>query len=185
MPPESKLPDREIEICHRLRAYREAVQISRSAFAAASGIGTERLASYENARAPLRWEIFTKLQAGTPIHPRWLATGRGRAVVFGFDLENYLKIKVPPRKLFTEVYDEILAPQLNQTPKRLTEKEIADLDRWLDKEEEHLVRRWGHAGAEQFYGQLASAVGELEELAKTERRMNETLIKRGLEMDLD
>lgn len=68
--------EREIQIGQRLREFRESKRISRTAFALSIGIGSERLASYESGRVPLRCEVFLAIHRLYFLNPVWLATGQ-------------------------------------------------------------------------------------------------------------
>lgn len=101
----------------RLRMFREGFcKMSRTAFALSIGIGSERLASYESGRAPLRFEVFQRINREHFINPQWLATGEG-AVRFngpmeGSDYGQHVTVE-SPRALFMEVYKAAIAPYLN------------------------------------------------------------------------
>ncbi len=175
VPPGSSLSPREIEVCERLRAFREASKISRAGFAAGLGIGTERLASYESARAPLRWDVFTKIHERWHINPHWLATGSGFAFVLDFNLDRWVKVRVEPRKLFTEIYDEFI---------ERSNRERAEILRRI--KEDDWKRKSGQKQPKDFLeGLIERMSSELERMRKGERKMNEFLRKEGLRMDLD
>ena len=57
----SSLPLREREICARLREARIGLRLTQEEFANQVGIERERLASYEDARAPLRTELALRI----------------------------------------------------------------------------------------------------------------------------
>jgi transcriptional regulator with XRE-family HTH domain len=134
----TSLPDREAEICRRLRSFREQTKISRTAFALSIGVGGERLASYESARAPIRYEMFLTIAKRYPINPVWLATGFGSASLRdAFDFAA-LPMQIPyhPRALFSDVYDTHLKPILENksiiADRKLQQAEHAldDLNKW-------------------------------------------------------
>lgn len=106
----SKLSQRELEICQRLKAFRLGKLISRSAFAVAIGIGSERLASYESGRAPLPFKIFRAIQREFHLNPNWLATGGDYLPDGGPAKMSELPEHVPERALFSEVFDRHLKP---------------------------------------------------------------------------
>ena len=93
----------------RLRVFREDVcKMSRTAFALSIGIGSERLASYESGRAPLRYDIFRRIALEHMLNPAWLAT-ETLPVRFNHSLEyNEFDAKIPPRALFVDAYDRWL-----------------------------------------------------------------------------
>jgi transcriptional regulator with XRE-family HTH domain len=97
----------EVGIGKRLREFREALRISRTAFAFEIAIGSERMASYESGRVPLRWGVFSAISKRFLLNPLWLATGTGsQRLEFPFD-ESGLK-SVDPRKRFSEVMIDIV-----------------------------------------------------------------------------
>jgi DNA-binding transcriptional regulator YiaG len=101
----------------RLRMFREGFcKMSRTAFALSIGIGSERLASYESGRAPLRFELFQRMNREHFINPQWLATGEG-PVRFSGPLEgtDYARYIAPetPRARFMDVYKSAIAPYLD------------------------------------------------------------------------
>ncbi len=70
------LLDEEVRICGRLRQVREQSQKRQAEFARELGISRVRLASYEYAKAPVRYEIGKQICYRLNINQRWLATGR-------------------------------------------------------------------------------------------------------------
>jgi len=103
----SKLPKREEEICVRLREIRNGMKWKQSDFALEFGITRERLASYEYARAPLRYDFGSKVCARFGVSQRWLATGK-KPQSPNFKISQALEKAIPARKLFSEVYDSLL-----------------------------------------------------------------------------
>jgi transcriptional regulator with XRE-family HTH domain len=101
----SKLPYREREIAERLKAFRLAKRISRAAFAVAIGIGTERLASYETGRAPLKYKIFRSIEKEFHLNPMWLAIGGAYEIESNPFDDSELPPDIPERALFSEVFD--------------------------------------------------------------------------------
>lgn len=80
-------------------------RISRAAFAVAIGVGSERLASYETARAPLKYRIFRAIEKEFHLNPMWLASGGAhQAESNPFD-DSELPRDIPERALFSEVFD--------------------------------------------------------------------------------
>jgi transcriptional regulator with XRE-family HTH domain len=69
------LPDRELEIVARLKEAREFLRFTQKEFAEEIGITRQRLASYEEGRAPLRWEIALRACRRFFISEFWLAYG--------------------------------------------------------------------------------------------------------------
>jgi transcriptional regulator with XRE-family HTH domain len=75
VPRQNPIPQREIEICGRLRLARKATNLSQVAFARLLEIDSSRLASYELARVPVKWELAFKLCKSINLSQRWLALG--------------------------------------------------------------------------------------------------------------
>jgi hypothetical protein len=104
------LPERELQICHRLRAFREVLKIPRTTFALTIGIGGERLASYEAGRAPVRYEVFRRIHSHFRLNPNWLATGATTSPQLDKHLDDTaFSDRLHARALFSEVYDAHLA----------------------------------------------------------------------------
>jgi transcriptional regulator with XRE-family HTH domain len=106
---ESK-PSREQAIGQRLRIFRETLRISRASFALSIGIGSERLATYESGRVPLRFEVFLAIHEKYFLHPIWLATGeepKAYAAAIA-DWGRIVAIALRERWRFTEAYDRAL-----------------------------------------------------------------------------
>ena len=100
--------ERELQIGRRLRAFREDRRIPRTAFALSIGIGSERLASYESGRVPLRYEMFLAIHQKYFINPVWLATGR-EWPAFESPIDfGRIGTGVFPKWPFTEMYDRAL-----------------------------------------------------------------------------
>jgi len=72
----TKLPPEEEAICVRVREVREDNQMSQADFAVSLGITRDRVASLEYARAPLRWDMGSKLCEIYKRSQRWLAEGK-------------------------------------------------------------------------------------------------------------
>lgn len=104
--------EREKMIGARLRGFREVLQISRSKFAVSIGYGSERIASYEAGRAPVRFEVFNAIAKTYSLSPQWLATGIGSAFYPRNVISAQISDKIPPRALFSSVYDEYLVSEI-------------------------------------------------------------------------
>lgn len=95
-----------MEIARRLRAFREYLKISRTKFALEIGIGSERLASYESGRVPLRYEVFSAITKRFFLHPYWLATGKtSPRANEPFDDSKWT---INPKDRFIAVFDSVL-----------------------------------------------------------------------------
>jgi hypothetical protein len=101
--------EREIQIGQRLRAFREMKRIPRTAFAVSIQIGSERLASYEVGRVPLRYGVFKAIVREYAIHPVWLASGDGSPVLpEPADASRFIISDISDRLKFSYVYDQML-----------------------------------------------------------------------------
>jgi transcriptional regulator with XRE-family HTH domain len=106
--------EREKIIGARLRAFRETLQIPRAKFAVAIGFGSERIASIEAGRAPLRYEVFQAVSHRYQLSPYWLAEGAGSPKHGGAFDETRLAKEVHPRALFSEAYAKFIGGDLTQ-----------------------------------------------------------------------
>lgn len=73
------LPLREAAVCKRLKEVRTTLRLAQSEFADQVGVSRVRLASYEEERAPLRFDLALKICRQFCISEKWLATGEGSA----------------------------------------------------------------------------------------------------------
>ena len=106
------VPERQVQIGRNLRRFREYLQISRTAFALAIGIGSGRLASYESGRVPLRYEVFSMITKRFCLRPFFLVHGNTAPLDdLPFDDSEFFR-QIDPKALFTEVYDSVLEPRL-------------------------------------------------------------------------
>ena len=101
----SRLPIEEEVICLRLREVREDLRLTQEEFAEKLGLTRERLASYEYARAPVRWSLGSKLCAVFHRSQRWLALGE--APKHGPWLVIPPCETPTPQELFSEGYKKI------------------------------------------------------------------------------
>lgn len=76
-PIETHLDKRDVEICLRLKAAREALGLTQEACAAVIGIPKARLANYELCRAALKADAGFSFCRQCVVSERWLATGKG------------------------------------------------------------------------------------------------------------
>lgn len=129
MPRRNPLPDREVEICRRLRTYRQKTHLSQVAFANAAGIDSRLLGSYEHGRSQLNYQAAHKIMTAFAIHPRWLATGTP-PVHTREPIPSYELLAIGPRRLLSEVFDNLLAkrPSFDQQATGVIEN---DGLRWL------------------------------------------------------
>lgn len=80
--------------------------MSRAEMAKALDITPERWASYEEARAPLRWEMFLRLAQRFLVNPRWLA--RGDSHEFSVYDPLILDLPIGPKALLSSAFAEHL-----------------------------------------------------------------------------
>ena len=105
--PSAHLPEREVEICNRLREFRESLKLSMPDFARELGITRDRLASYEYGRAPLRFDIVARVCTRFYANPAFLANNwLPQRMALSTSLIN--RPEVPPQMLFSEAYDRFL-----------------------------------------------------------------------------
>ncbi len=118
------LPERETKMGARLKEAREFLHFSQREFAEKIGIKRERLATYEEGRVPVKWEVALRICHRFQISEHWLATGRIGPVAssvgapFGSFSRNAMFLpsdpileKLKPGALFSESYDGILKPE--------------------------------------------------------------------------
>ena len=112
MPRKNPVPERELAICRRLRDFREKTKLSQVAFAQEVELDSGRLASYEHGRVPLRYWVARKICYRFNICQRWLATGVEPPVRYYVAVHGYVEDEIPKHALFSEIYDERLAPHV-------------------------------------------------------------------------
>ena len=104
VPRKGPLPDREVNICKRVQAYRELTKLSRVAFAAHVGIDSSELARIEHARVALRYPVGDNIARRFNLNQRWLADGiepKNSYVEFHSEALPVL----PARMLFSVAFD--------------------------------------------------------------------------------
>lgn len=105
---------REIEICERLREARARLRLTQAEFAAQIEITRPRLASYEECRVSLRFDLALRICRQFIISEKWLATGEGDVRLL-MDLATDHSInKIRPDLSFGQAYDEILGKRYEQ-----------------------------------------------------------------------
>jgi transcriptional regulator with XRE-family HTH domain len=103
----------EKNIGARLREWREALLLPRAKVARKIKIGGERLASYEDGRAPLRFDVFLALWQTFKLNPEWLATGRLPREMAFISFESLIPIaSIEPGARFSEIFETTLRPIL-------------------------------------------------------------------------
>jgi transcriptional regulator with XRE-family HTH domain len=104
----SKLDSRETAICLRLVEARADLRLDQMAFGSVAGISRDRVASYENLRAPLRYPIADRLCCAFNINQRWMATGEVPKFHY-VHIPKQVSRTIPGRMLFSEAYHTKLA----------------------------------------------------------------------------
>lgn len=102
MPRKNPMPERERQICERLHRFRKSTQLTRAAFAREIGVEPLRLASYELARAPVRFDLAWRIKERFQLSLVWLFKEAGNMT------GNYgiLAACVPtPEMLFSKAYE--------------------------------------------------------------------------------
>ena len=103
----SKLPDKEIAICQRIREVRLRLKWDQPAFAKELGISRVRLGSYEYARAPVRYWLAKRLCQRFNINQRWLAKGLRPRTPY-IEVSPELEAKFSARTLISYAYEQFL-----------------------------------------------------------------------------
>jgi len=135
------LPQRELDICRRLRLWRERSGHTRAHVAAMVRLDSGILTAIEHERSPMRYDVAARLSRAGLVNPLWLATGKSEMALRGIRLPEPAEINSSPRELFSLVYDTRLAddvrwqaiqeenPEAN--PELLANKEMAV--EWLER----------------------------------------------------
>jgi len=127
VPRQNPLPQIEVEICERLRLARQATKLSQVAFANLVQIDSSRLASYEHARVPIRFDMALKLGRLADVSLRWLAEGvepkKNR-----FRISESLLAQIPKNCLFSEAWQHLLKPSFDQAIKKFEARTKSKLD---------------------------------------------------------
>jgi transcriptional regulator with XRE-family HTH domain len=113
MPRKNPLPKREAEICSRLREYREGSAFSQEVFARSVGVDLSLLSSYENRRAPVRYDVARSVALVFGMSEPWLADGTGASFIM-FDPAPDRPDSIPPGMAFSEAYDRFLKPLISK-----------------------------------------------------------------------
>lgn len=117
MPRKNPLPEKEQEICKRLRNYRERIKFSQIGFAREAGIDSSNLAACEHLRSPLRYQMAQRLCSAFHIGPRWLATGKG-SIISMIDLPDMSQIEgATSSTLFSEFFELALGKEITESEK--------------------------------------------------------------------
>jgi len=141
------IPKREAEVCTRLRSVRELLRLSQVEFAEDVGINRQRLASYEECRAPLRYDIGLRICRHYIVSEKWLATGSGDVRLMMDLTSEGVTHQIPADYSFGKAFDEFLAPRYEALFKetegqlRYTIREGDDM-RFVENLFMMLVPRW-------------------------------------------
>ncbi|HLX70763.1 MAG TPA: helix-turn-helix transcriptional regulator, partial [Verrucomicrobiae bacterium] len=117
----SFLPQCEIDICHRFRQVRIEQGLDQRELAERLEISRSRIASYEYAKAPLRYGIANKFCTLFHVNQRWLATGELPPLPY-FPIAEALATKIDDRALFSGVFHNLLDVHLAESEAELREK---------------------------------------------------------------
>ena len=126
----SRLPTVEEEICLRLREVRRQLRWKQRDFAEELGITRDRLASYEYARAPLRYSLAKRMGEVFDVNQRWLATGKPPKKGY-ISVSEAIEAALPKGALFSFAYKNLLADWLDEAHKeaaKLQGVEEKDID---------------------------------------------------------
>jgi transcriptional regulator with XRE-family HTH domain len=106
------MPQRELEICARVRLFRkEHLKWSQPTFARELQVDSFYLSNLEQGRTPLRFALANRMLAAFPLDPQWLRSGEGPMLAPGkYPKETYPSANDDERGLFSTVFDEKIAP---------------------------------------------------------------------------
>lgn len=110
---ESALPQREVEICARLRIVRLEKKWSQPVIARELGVTRDMWASHEYGRAPVRFGLAYKFCAVFNRSLRWLAKGQDPKTPFS-RISSSLLENINDRALFSSAYDLQLAALVDE-----------------------------------------------------------------------
>lgn len=126
LPNEARCRQRNIGL--RMRAFREALDLSVKRFAELTGIPAPAVLEYESGARPLTWGQFKAVQAAPLAYPpraTWIATGRHDIQKLGSVLSDHeFSGFVEDQSLFSWVADTFLI----RIERRLQEEATAELD---------------------------------------------------------
>jgi transcriptional regulator with XRE-family HTH domain len=147
-----ELNDREAAICRRFREARLRIKWKMPDFARELEIPRDRLASYEYARSPIRYQLAKRMCDRFNINQRWLATGRlpSRHYV---DVHDYTESQIPDKMLFSEAFDAFLSKPLDN--------QIAQIAKTLHCKEEEIENNWQRIGMSWPVGSPGAKLSEL------------------------
>lgn len=131
-------PQRERDICNRVRLLREQLKLSRVQFGGIVGIDSALLANYEQCKARLNYDAARRIIKTFGVHPKWLASGEPPQISPGHLVPHPEILGVGVRAAFSEVFDEKFKGSLT------LEIEADDDHRRLHLEWQfkHWIERW-------------------------------------------
>lgn len=93
---------------------RLGLRLSQKEFADQVEIKRQRLASYEEKRAPLRFDLALRICRQFIVSEKWLATGEGDARLLMDLSADHILNKIPPDTSFGKAYDDALGMRYEQ-----------------------------------------------------------------------
>jgi transcriptional regulator with XRE-family HTH domain len=106
---QTPIPQREKEICERLKQARLSMNLTRIAFARMLGIDSSRLASYEHARVPVKFNLALGCSIVAGVSLAWLATGAEPREAIRIQ-DGKLREIIGDNELFSQAFDETIKP---------------------------------------------------------------------------
>lgn len=111
---QNPVPEIDQQIGKRLRKFRIEIQgLSAVEFARRIDIDSNRLATYEHGRAPIRYDIADHAANVFNISQRWLVEGL-EPVNYYVAIDRELREKIPERAIFSSVYNDFLKPHIEE-----------------------------------------------------------------------
>lgn len=111
MPRTNPVPERERQICARLREFRLSTKMPQASFARELGVEVDRLASYEYGRVPLRYDLVKRVAEQFGLNQMWLAEG-GDSMRPSHPVAGSVERLIPPGCLFSVAYEKHLKKAL-------------------------------------------------------------------------
>ncbi len=109
----TKLSDVEASICLRMADVRCLLSLDQKTFGEFVMLSRDRISSYENLRAPLRYSVADQLCQTFRINQRFLATGK-RPQFFYVSIPQELAAKIQPRDLFSTAYINVIGEHVER-----------------------------------------------------------------------
>ena len=106
------MPEAEVEICQRVRAFRLDTKLTQKAFAQSLGIDSTTLGSIEHCRTPLRYEIARQMFILFRLNPIWLKSGTSEHLLnteYGLFNDSNFRAQVSKLALFSDVFEQYLS----------------------------------------------------------------------------